>query len=435
MDARVIIAKLRDKRPLQKEELVWFADGLASGYVTDAQAGAFAMAVLLNGLSSPERAQLTQAMRDSGDVLQWDLQGPVLDKHSTGGIGDCVSLPLAPALAACGAYVPMISGRSLGHTGGTLDKLESIPGYRAEVATDTLKELTAQVGCTIVGASGDIAPADKRLYSIRDVSGTVESIDLITASILSKKLAAGLEGLVLDVKAGSGAFMKDMGDAQALAHSLVETGQNAGCMTTALVTDMNQPLVPSAGNALEIIEVMELLTGGDVHQPLWDLTCALGGELLALGGLAADATDGAGRIASAIEDGRAADKFGKMIAALGGPTDFVERWRDRLPAARVVRAVEAPSAGTVQAIDCHMVGMAVVELGGGRKRHDDKINPSVGLSEMMPLGAAINVGQTLAIVHADTPDAADSAAATVLNAYQLGPVAPVVPPLVYGRVR
>ncbi|MGB8621259.1 MAG: thymidine phosphorylase, partial [Paracoccaceae bacterium] len=294
MDARVIIAKLRDEERLNADEIRWFVKGLADGGVSDAQAGAFAMAALLNGLVKEERVALTTAMRDSGLVMEWDLSGPVLDKHSTGGIGDCVSLLLAPALAVCGAYVPMISGRGLGHTGGTLDKLEAIPGYRAEVSVERLRKITASIGCAIVGASSEIAPADKRLYAIRDVSGTVESVDLITASILSKKLAAGLEGLVLDVKVGSGAFMKDLDTAEDLAETLVETAKGAGCMTTALITDMSQPPVASVGNALEVIEVMETLTGTGVTPALWDLTCALGGELLALGGLAADAADGAG---------------------------------------------------------------------------------------------------------------------------------------------
>jgi len=435
MDARVIIAKLRDEAPLTEAELQWFANGLASGAVSDAQAGAFAMAVLLNGLVKDERVALTRAMRDSGLVLQWDLPGPVLDKHSTGGVGDCVSLVLAPALAVCGAFVPMISGRGLGHTGGTLDKLAAIPGYRTEVSVERLHEVTASVGCAIVGASIDIAPADKRLYAIRDVTGTVESIDLITASILSKKLAAGLEGLVLDVKVGSGAFMKDMEAAVDLAEALVGTAQGAGCMTTALITDMNQPLIGAAGNALEVIEVMETLTGTGVTPALWDLTCALGGELLALGGLAADAEDGAGRIAQALESGDAAERFGEMVAELGGPMDFVERWPDRLPAAPVVREVVAGKAGVVQTIDGQALGMAVVGLGGGRKREGDRINPSVGLSELAQLGEKLSVDMPLAIIHAASEDAADIAAQAVFGAYVVGDKPPRISPLVHRRLR
>ena len=435
MDARVIIARLRDEQPLTPEEIEWFASGLANGGVSDAQAGAFAMAVLLNGLEKPERVALTRAMRDSGLVMEWDLPGPVLDKHSTGGIGDCVSLLLAPALAVCGAYVPMISGRGLGHTGGTLDKLEAIPGYQAEVSVERLRQITASIGCAIVGASAEIAPADKRLYAIRDVTGTVESIDLITASILSKKLAAGLEGLVLDVKVGSGAFMKHMDEAEDLAEALVETAQGAGCMTTALITDMSQPLIAAAGNALEVIEVMETLTGSGVTPALWDLTCALGGELLALGGLAADAADGAGRIADAMDSGAAAERFGEMVAELGGPVDFVERWPDRLPSAPVVREVTAGAAGFVTEMDCQALGMAVVDLGGGRKRDGDRINPSVGLSELAPLGEQMTADLPLALVHAANEDAADAAEAAVRAAYRIGPTAPAVPPLVHRRLR
>lgn len=423
MNAKGIIAAVRDGRNPSAEELNWFAGGLASGDVTDAQAGAFAMAVLLNGIGEEGRVALTRAMRDSGTILDWDLPGPVLDKHSTGGVGDCTSLLLAPALAACGAYVPMISGRGLGHTGGTLDKLEAIPGYATQVGIDRLKALTEDIGCAIVGASGDIAPADKRLYAIRDVTGTVESIDLITASILSKKLAAGLEGLVLDVKVGSGAFLAGMQQAEALAKALVSTSQGAGCMTRALITDMDQPLIPSAGNALEVIEVMETLTGTSVNKRLWDLTVALGGEALAQGGIAADADDGAKRVAEALESGEAADIFGEMVAALGGPIDFVERWADRLPAAPVTRDVMAPDQGLVAKIDTRALGEIVVDLGGGRRRETDKVNPSVGLSEIAAIGEKVSPDMPLARIHAVREADADVAERALLNAVTIGEAA------------
>jgi thymidine phosphorylase len=434
MDARAIIAKLRDGAVPSREELRWFANGLADGAVTDAQAGAFAMAVVLNGLGDAGRVALTMGMRDSGQVLAWDLPGPVLDKHSTGGVGDCVSLLLAPALAACGAYVPMISGRGLGHTGGTLDKLESIPGFRSAMPEDQLRRQMADVRCAIVSASGEIAPADRRLYAIRDVSGTVESLDLITASILSKKLAAGLEALVLDVKCGSGAFMKTMGQAEALARALVSTAQGAGCMTTALITDMSQPLATAAGNALEVIETMETLTGTSVNVALWDLTVALGGEALALGGLAADPRDGEGRIEQALESGAAAEWFGRMITAQGGPADFVDRWADRLPAAPVVVEVPSPEAGHVQSIDGQALGLAVVALGGGRQREGDRINPSVGLSDLAGIGDEVGRNDPLALVHAATVDQAMAAVAAVQGAYRLTAVAPSEPPLVLKRI-
>lgn len=434
MDARRIIADLRDGKGLSPDAARWFATGLASGEVSDAQAGAFAMAVLLKGLSAKGRVGLTTAMRDSGQVLQWEMPGPVIDKHSTGGIGDITSLLLAPALAACGAYVPMISGRGLGHTGGTLDKLEAIPGYRADQSIGELTRITRDIGCAIVSASGDIAPADRRLYAIRDVTGTVESIDLITASILSKKLAAGLEALVLDVKVGSGAFMKTLPEAQALAKALVAAANGAGCKTAALITDMSQPLAAAAGNALEIVEVMETMTGQAVNHRLLGLTVALGGEVLVLAGLADDTRDGEDQISEALESGRAAERFGEMIAAQGGPADFVDRFPDRLPAAPVVAEVKTDRAGFIGAIDGEALGHAVVHLGGGRLRGGDKINPAVGLSDLAPLGEPLDKGESFALVHAANQADADRAVAAVRAAYSITDTAPDEAALVIERV-
>jgi thymidine phosphorylase len=373
-------------------------------------------------------------MRDSGRVMAWDLPGPVLDKHSTGGIGDCVSLLLAPALAACGAHVPMISGRGLGHTGGTLDKLEAIPGFRTGLSEEALRRQLGSVKCAIVAASADLAPADRRLYAIRDVSATVESIDLITASILSKKLAAGLEALVLDVKCGSGAFMKTPERAEALARALVATAQGAGCMTSALITDMSQPLATAAGNALEVIEVMETLTGTSVNTALWDLTAALGGEALALAGLAADARDGSGRIVEALQSGAAAEIFGRMVAAQGGPADFVERWPDRLPSSPVMIEVPALEDGYVTAIDGEALGHAVVHLGGGRLREADRVNPSVGLSDLAGIGEETGAGVPIAMVHAATEAAAEAAVRAVQAAYVIGGTMPEEPALIQKRI-
>jgi thymidine phosphorylase len=434
MDARSIIARIRDGGVPSADELKWFATGLATGAVSDAQAGAFAMAVLIKGLGEQGRVALTTGMRDSGQVLKWNLPGPVLDKHSTGGIGDCVSLLLAPALAACGAYVPMISGRGLGHTGGTLDKLEAIPGLRTNMTEDHLRRQMKEIRCAIVSASADIAPADRRLYAIRDVTGTVESIDLITASILSKKLAAGLEALVLDVKCGSGAFMKTLEGAEALARALVNAAQGAGCMTSALITDMSQPLATAAGNALEVTEVMETLTGTSVNAALWDLTVALGGEVLALGGIADDALDGEGRISQALESGAAADSFGRMIAAQGGPADFVDRWPDRLPAATAIREVPCLGDGFVQTIDGEALGLVVVRLGGGRQREGDKINPSVGLSDLAGIGENVGPGDPLCMVHAATEAQAEAAIRDIQAAYVMGEAAPEDPLLVLKRI-
>src|SRR6056297_1389416 len=308
MDARAIIASVRDRAAIGQAELSWFANGLADGRVSDTQAGAFAMAVLLNGLGEAGRTALTLAMRDSGETLDWSLDGPVIDKHSTGGIGDCVSLILAPALAVCGAYVPMISGRGLGHTGGTLDKLAAVPGLRTGLSGVAFRDVVARVGCAIVSASAQMAPADRRLYAIRDVTATVESLDLITASILSKKLAAGLEGLVLDVKCGSGAFMKSADSARALARALVDTANATGCPTSALITDMSQPLAPSLGNALEVIDVMRVLTG-TASGRLSELTVALGGALLEQAGV----DDAHAKVKASIANGTAAEKFGAMV--------------------------------------------------------------------------------------------------------------------------
>ena len=412
----------------------WFADGLANGDVTDAQAGAFAMAVCVNGISTDERVALTLAMRDSGDVMNWDLPGAVIDKHSTGGIGDCVSLLLAPALAALGAYVPMVSGRGLGHTGGTLDKLEAIPGLSTEVSEDQFRQFVTSTGAAIVSATGRIAPADKRLYAIRDVTGTVESIDLITASILSKKLAAGLGSLVLDVKVGSGAFMKTADDAQALAQALVTTSNDAGCKTTALITDMNQPCTPSVGNALEVMDTLVALTGGAQDTILTRLTAELAGELLVHAGMVGDAEKGAKQIMATFADGSAAERFGRMVADLGGPGDFVERWRDRLPAAPVVRDILAERDGFVAAMDGEMIGHAVVHLGGGRLRDGDKIDPSVGLSNVAMLGAPVTATTPLATVHAQSEDAADMAADAVRCAILISDEMPEIPPLIHRRI-
>ncbi len=433
LTARNILTRLRHGEALQKEHLVWLADGLADGSVSDAQAGAFAMGVCVRGLSDAARVALTLAMRDSGRVLAWHLDGPVVDKHSTGGVGDCVSLVLAPALAACGAFVPMISGRGLGHTGGTLDKLDAIPGVTTQLDEARFRDVVGEAGCAIVGASADIAPADKRLYAVRDVTSTVDSLDLITASILSKKLAGGLEGLVLDVKTGSGAFMKDMDAARALAKALVETANAAGCKTTAVISDMNQPLAASLGNALEVAEVMRVLTV-DPSGPLVEISAALGGVLLANAGLAKDVQAGTDAITAALRDGRAAERFGRMIAAMGGPVRFVENWARFLPEATVIREVKAPASGYVTAIDGEALGMVVVDLGGGRVVESDTIDPAVGLGQVVRLGDKIAQGQPLAVVHAARPDAADRAAAAVRAAIMIGPSAAAALPLIKERV-
>lgn len=433
MDARSVIARLRRGEAPEAEELSWFARGLADGTVTDAQAGAFAMGVCLRGLDEQGRAALTLAMRDSGHRLRWDLDGPVLDKHSTGGVGDCVSLLLAPALAACGAYVPMISGRGLGHTGGTLDKLSAIPGLSVDLDEDRFRQVVRRAGCAIVSASADIAPADRRLYAVRDVTATVESLDLITASILSKKLAAGLEGLVLDVKLGSGAFMKSQDDARALAEALVSTANAAGCPTTAVISDMSQPLAPSLGNALEVAEVACTLVG-DQRGPLLEVTAVLGGILLANAGLAPDVDDGAAQVIGCVRSGAAAECFSVMVTEMGGPSDFLEAWKRHLPKAPVIREVPAPAPGHVAAIDGEALGLAVVALGGGRQVEGDRIDPAVGLSDVSRIGEHVAEGQPLARVHAASDDAAQQAAEAVISAITLTEAPARTPPLFHERI-
>lgn len=433
MDARSILAKLRRGQTPDAGELTWFARGLADQSVSDAQAGAFAMALCMGGLTEQGRAALTLAMRDSGQVMSWNLDGPVVDKHSTGGVGDCVSLLLAPALAECGAFVPMISGRGLGHTGGTLDKLESIPGVGTDLPEDRLHAMLADTGCAIVGATSAIAPADKRLYAVRDVTATVESLDLITASILSKKLAAAPDALVLDVKVGSGAFMKSIDDARALARALTDTANAAGCRTRAVISDMDQPLAPALGNALEVTEVMRALTG-QTKGSLVELTCVLGGAVLADAGLAKSDKAGAETIAGVIADGRAADRFGRMIAAMGGPIAFADNWVRFLPEANVIQEIEAGRDGYVTAIDGEALGLAVVALGGGRQVESDRIDPSVGVSELVHLGARVDAKSPLAVIHAGREDAAAQAAAALRRAITIGPTAPKTPPLVHDRI-
>ena len=432
MDARAIIAKIKMKIAPTDDELRWFTNGLSTGAVSDAQAGAFAMAVCLNGLSDAGRVALTKGMRDSGDVLKWDLDGPVLDKHSTGGVGDPVSLLLAPMLAACGVFVPMISGRGLGHTGGTLDKLEAIPGVKTDVSEAQLRRILRKTGCAIVGATGAIAPADKRLYAIRDVTATVDSIDLITASILSKKLAAGLEGLVLDVKTGSGAFMKTQAEAETLARALVDVANNAGCPTAALVTDMDEPLAPALGNAVEVAVCMDVLSGNRLAAPrLHDLTIALGARVLALHGEAEGEAEE--KLKDAISSGRAMTHFAGLIAEMGGPPDMAEDWRTHLPVAPVVGDVMALTNGYITAIDGEALGLAVVGLGGGRRVETDRINPAVGLTDVIRLGAKVGQNQPMCTVHAATEDAAQATAAAVLAAITIGEK-PDVQPLVRARI-
>jgi len=415
-----IIRRKRDGGMLEAEQIHSFIEGLTSGRVSEGQAASFAMAVFFRGLSVPERVALTQAMTRSGEVLNWDLPGPVLDKHSTGGVGDTISLALAPAVAACGGYVPMISGRGLGHTGGTLDKLDSIPGYVSQPDIDTFRRVTREIGCAIIGQTADLAPADKRLYSIRDVTATVESIDLITASILSKKLAAGLQGLVMDVKFGTGAFMDNAADARALAESLVLVANGAGLPTSAMLTDMNEPLASAAGNAVEVAYIADYLTGRRRERRFHEVNVELCAEMLVLGRLADSIVEARAKIEEAIASGKAADIFQRMVVALGGPSDLLDRPEAHLAAAPIVRAIHAERAGIVQTIATRDVGLAVVALGGGRTRPHDPVDHAVGLTELAGIGTVIDRERPLAIVHARSEEAAEAAARVVRAAYGLG---------------
>lgn len=433
MLAAEVIGKKRDGEELTPEELSFISRGLADGGLSDAQAGAFAMAVFLQGFTVEERVGLTEAMRDSGDVLSWDLPGPVVDKHSTGGVGDTVSLIAAPVLAACGAYVPMISGRGLGHTGGTLDKFDAIPGYRTQPDIDTLRRVARDVGCAIIGQTGDIAPADKRLYAIRDVTGTVPTSDLIAPSILSKKLAAGLDFLISDVKVGSGAFMTDIGHARDLAHALVDVANGAGCKSAALITDMNQPLASTVGNALEVANAVAILKG-DVKDPrLEEVTYIQCADLLQLCGLAETRAEGLTMVMEAMSSGHAAERFAKMVAALGGPADFMESTASHLAQAEFTGEVFARDEGTITRIDTRDLGLALIGLGGGRKRESDSIDMAVGFQDMAALGERVDRSRPLALIHASSEQALEQAKAAVRAAYHIGE-APKDIPLIYERI-
>ncbi|TPK75532.1 thymidine phosphorylase [Mesorhizobium sp. B2-4-15] len=430
-----IIRHKRDGQRLEAREIMAFIDGVTSGAVTDGQAAAFAMAVFFNGMNRDEAVALTLAMRDSGDVLDWsDLPGPVTDKHSTGGVGDNVSLMLAPIVAACGAYVPMISGRGLGHTGGTLDKMDAIPGYISQPDIALFRQAVLETGCAIIGQTADLAPADRRLYAIRDVTATVESVPLITASILSKKLAAGLGSLVLDVKVGNGAFMEKSRDATALANSLVEVASGAGLKVSALITGMNEPLASAAGNAVEVRNAVDFLTGRLRDRRLEDVTLALAAEMLQSAGLVSSNQDGMRRATETLASGRAAATFARMVTVLGGPADFIERPEKYLPEAATEFAVKATTQGFVTSIAARDIGLAVVGLGGGRTRPDDKIDPAVGITRLLPIGAEVKPGDALALVHARSPSDAEAAGAAVLSAYAIGASKPPADKTIMRRI-
>ncbi len=433
-----IIRRKRDGHELSDEEIAFIVRGIHDGTLSEGQVAAFAMTVFFRGMTVPERVALTLGLARSGIMLDWRdlaLPGPVLDKHSSGGVGDKVSLMLAPIVAACGAFVPMISGRGLGHTGGTLDKLSAISGYETQPDIDKFRKVVREVGCAVIGQTDDLAPADRRLYATRDVTGSVESIPLLVSSILSKKVAEGLDGLVMDVKCGSGAFCDTEEMARDLARSLVDVANRAGLPTVALITDMDRVLGREVGNALEVAETVAYLTGDGAREPrLHEVTMALAGEMLALGGLAADAGEGRARAEAALADGRAAETFGRMVSALGGPGDFLEHSARYLGQAPVVKPCTAERAGHVAGMDARQVGIAVVELGGGRRHADDAIDTSVGLTEFVDVGRHIQRGESLCLVHAASDADADAAIALIRRAVRIEEEAPARTPAILERV-
>ena len=425
-----VIRRKRDGAALSEDELAGLVGGIADGSVSDAQIAAFAMAVYFRGMTRAECASLTRAMTHSGTVLDWsraDPGGPILDKHSTGGVGDKVSLVLAPVVAACGGFVPMISGRGLGHTGGTLDKLASIPGYETTPDVARFRAAVSAAGCAIVGQTADLAPADRRLYAVRDVTATTDSVPLITASILSKKLAAGLDALVMDVKVGSGALLPSLEAATALAESLLDVGGAAGLPMVALLTDMTQALGDHVGNALEVGEAIAFLTGRRREPRLRVVTAALAGELLVLGGLARDHAEAESAIERALASGAAAERFARMVAALGGPADLVEHPARHLAPAPVQRPVAPASSGTVSRIDARALGLLLVELGGGRRRAEDAIDAAVGLADLRGVGDAVGPHQPLAVIHARSVADAEAGAAALRRAVSVGEAATMAP--------
>lgn len=433
--AEEIICRKRDGHPLSSEHIAAFVAGVADGTVTDAQIAAFTMATWFNGMDEEETVRLTLAMRDSGTVLDWSgLDGPVLDKHSTGGVGDLVSLVLGPVVAACGGFVPMISGRGLGHTGGTLDKLESIPGFRTELEITRFQQLVRERGIAIVGQSAELAPADRRIYAVRDVTATVSSPPLMISSILSKKLAEGLDALVLDIKHGSGAFSPGTEEATLLARQITAVAADAGVACSALLTDMNEPLAGSAGNALEMRETVAFLAGEDRRPRLYTVITGLSAELLRLGGLA-DSTETALRcVEECLDKGHAAERFAAMVAAQGGPADLLENPDGYLASATVVRPVEAERDGFIASIDTRAVGDVVVGLGGGRRHVGDRVDPSVGLSRLKSAGEPVARGESLGYVHAASMEAWQVAADALHRAYRISDTAPTANPVIHSIV-
>ena len=415
-----IIRKKRDGHPLSDSEIQYYIEGIANGSVSESHIAAFCMAVIFKGMSVEETFSLTDQMVKSGDKLNWkDLDGPVVDKHSTGGVGDKVSLMLAPIVASCGIYNPMISGRGLGHTGGTLDKLESIPEYNTTPDNSLFHSVVKNVGCAIIGQTANLAPADKVIYGVRDVTATVESVPLITASILSKKVAAGLDGLVMDIKTGNGAFAENLDFARNVGNSIIQVAKQFGMKSSAMITDMNQPLGDTIGNALEIKEVIDYLTGVRQESRLHEVVLALAAEMLVVAGLVDSTDEGIQKAKDVLDNGHAAETFEKMVSELGGLNDILKNSDSHFKSASVVKPIPASQSGYVSEIDTRAVGLAVVELGGGRKKASDSIDHSVGFTHVLGLGEKVEAGQALGYVHAQNEDQANLSIQMVNDAYSI----------------
>ena len=429
-----LIRKKRNGAALTQEEIEFFVRGLADASIPAEQVAALTMAVYFRSMSFAESAALTVAMANSGQRLRWDElreRGPVIDKHSTGGVGDKVSFLLAPIAAACGCFVPMISGRGLGHTGGTLDKLDAIPGYRSMPTVEEFRKVVASAGCAIIGQTDQLAPADRRLYAIRDVTATVESIPLITASILSKKIAAGLDALVMDVKTGSGAFMETLEDARALSRSIIGVATEAGLKTHAVITDMSQTLGWSVGNALEIAESLAFLAGEAREPRLAEVVYTLSAEMLVMGAVTRSHAEARKRVESVVQSGEAAERFARMVAELGGPADLLTHASRYLPKAPWVEPVFAQEDGYVAGVDARAVGNVLIELGGGRKVAGETLDLAVGLTDVVGIGACVGRERPLAMLHARSAEQVRQASEALRAAVTLAeqPVSP--PPIIH----
>ncbi|MFT7686949.1 MAG: thymidine phosphorylase [Candidatus Azotimanducaceae bacterium] len=432
-----LIRKKREGITLKDTEIEAFVSGITDGSLSEGQIAAFAMATYFTDMKAKECVALTRAMKNSGTTLSWterDLPGPVVDKHSSGGVGDKASLMLGPMLASCGAYVPMISGRGLGHTGGTLDKLDSIPGYNTIPDNAKFQEVVESVGCAIVGQTANLAPADKRFYAIRDVTGTVESLALITASILSKKLSAGLDALVMDVKTGSGAFADTIEKAEDLANRIVSVGKGLGLPVTALITDMSEVLGPSAGNSIEVVETINYLSGTYKDPRLHEVVISLGSELLVLSGISNDIEDARRMLNRNLDNGKAAEIFSKMVSALGGPNDLLEKPQNYFPEAKVICPIYPSHSGFVSEIDLRRVGNTIIELGGGRRVAADSIDFTVGLTEVKGIGDKVDKIEPIAILHARNSIEAEAASMNIQQAFTLASKPPLSNPVILKKI-